>query len=168
MKSLTKKLLTLLVAPAVLLSFTTHTYKTDFSGSWSLNESKSEFGEFGPRFAARKIKADQKDVAITISRTVTNQDGADVTNDEALTFDGKTVETTGLFNSKKKSTVKWADDGKSFVINYTILFERDGETTEITGKEAWSLSADGKALTVQVNSSSSFGDFASKAVYDKQ
>jgi hypothetical protein len=168
MKSFSKKLLTLLVAPALLFSFTTHSYKTNFSGSWALNESKSEFGEFGSRFAARKIKADQKDAAITISKTVATQDGSEVTNDETLTFDGKTIESTGLFNSKRKSVMKWADDGQSFVINYTVAFERDGETTEVTGKEAWSLSADGKTLTVQVNSTSSFGEFASKAVYDKQ
>lgn len=163
-----KRLLAMLVVPALLLSFTTPAYKTDFSGNWALNESKSELGDFGGRFAARKIKVEQKDDAVTIAKTVINMNGEEITNSETLSFDGKTSETTGMFNSKRKSTVKWSDDGQSFTINYTVTFERNGETTEITGKETWSLGADGKTLTLQVSSSSPQGEFSMKAAYDKQ
>lgn len=166
-RSTSTKLLALLASTVFLFSFTTLTYKTDFSGSWSLNEGKSELGDFGDRFAARKIKAEQKDDAITIAKTATNFNGEEVTNTETLTFDGKTSETTGFANSKKKSTVKWSDDGQSMAISYTIAFDRGGQTMEIKGTETWTLSADGKTLSVQVSSSSAQGDFSMKAMYDK-
>jgi hypothetical protein len=161
------KLLALLTGIAFLFSFTTVSYKTDFSGSWSLNEGKSELGDFGGRFAARKIKADQKDDAITIAKTVPSFNGDEMTNTETLTFDGKTSETTGFANSKKKSTVKWSDDGQSMTISYTIEFDRNGDKIEIKGTETWTLSSEGKTLNIQVASSSPQGEFSMKAVYDK-
>lgn len=164
-----KKLTALLVAPAILLSFAFIPARTDFSGQWKLNESKSEFGDFGARLAAKSIKVEQKDDAITIAKTSTNRQGEDVTRSETLTFDGKEVESTGGFgNSKRKSTAKWSDDGKTLVINYTLTFERNGETNEIKGTETWTVSDDGKTLSLKTDSSSPQGEFSTTAVYDKQ
>lgn len=164
--SIFKKLPVALIAAAFLLSFTTVADKANFSGSWKLNEGKSELGEFG-RFAARKVKAEQKDDAITISKTAPSFNGDDVTTTETLTFDGKVTESTVFGSSKKKSTAKWAEDGKSLTISYSIAFERNGETTTITGTETWSFDADGK-LVMSNASSSPMGDRSTKAVYDKE
>lgn len=164
---LSKRILTLLVAPAFLLAFSVKSDHANFSGEWKLNESKSELGQFG-RFAIRVIKTEQKDDAITISRTFTNFNGEDMTTSETLTYDGKESETTIFETSKKKATAKWSDDGKTLTIDYTLLLDFNGQTNEIKGTETWTLSEDGKSLTVQNNSSSPQGDFSTKAVYDKQ
>jgi hypothetical protein len=170
MKRLTlTKTLILFILPAVLFAFTTRADKAMFAGSWKLNEDKSELGDFGGRFAPRKIKVDQKDDAITISKTSPSFNGGDpTTTTETLSYDGKVSETTGFGNSKKKSTLKWADDGQSMTISYTIAFERNGETSEIKGTETWTLSADGKNLTSTVSSTSSQGEFTMKEVFDKE
>jgi hypothetical protein len=165
--ALPKKLLTLLIAPAFLFAFTFKADRTNFSGTWKLNESKSELGNFG-RFAPRTIKADQKDDALAISRTAPSFDGNDVTTTETLSYDGKETETTVFGNSKRKSTAKWSDDGKTFTINYTLLLDFNGQTNEIKGTETWALSDDGKALTVQTHSTSSQGERSTKYVYDKE
>lgn len=154
----------LLVATGILMSFTKTSYKANFSGSWSLNEGKSELGEMG-RFVARKIKAEQKDDAITISKSSTTPNGDEVTNTETLTFDGKASETTVFGSSKKKSTASWSGDGNTLTIDYTIAFERNGQTTNITGTETWTL-VDGK-LSVHVVSTSPMGERSYTAVYDK-
>lgn len=164
--SILKKLPVALIAAAFLLSFTTVADKANFSGSWKLNEGKSELGEFG-RFIARKVKAEQKDDAITISKTAPSFNGDDVTTTETLTFDGKTTESTVFGNSKKKTTAKWSDDGKSLAISYSIDFERNGETTTITGTETWSLSAEGQ-LVLSNKSVSPQGERSTKAVFDKE
>jgi hypothetical protein len=165
--ALSKKLLPFLAAPFILLAFTTKVYKANFSGDWKLNESKSELGQFD-RFAVRSIKADQKDEAITITRTSPSFNGDDMTTSETLSYDGKETETTVFGNSKRKSSAKWSDDGKKLTINYTLLLDFNGQTTEIKGTEGWTISDDGKNLAVQVNSSSPQGEFSWKAVYDKQ
>ena len=166
--SFAKKIIGLLIVPVILFSFAFLPDKANFSGSWSLNEGKSDLGQRG-RFAARSIKSEQKDDAITISKTSPGfNGGADVTTSETLSFDGKESETTAFGNSKKKSILKWADDGQSFTITSTTLFERDGQTTEIKSTETWSLTDGGKALSITTVSSSPRGEFTTKGVYDKQ
>lgn len=161
--TLPAKILTLLLAPAFLLSFTAAPDRANFGGEWKLNEGKSELGNFG-RLAAKSVKVDQKADGITISKTGTNFQGEEVTTTETLTFDGKVSETTVFGNSKKKSTASWKDD-QTLVISYTIAFERNGETTEIKGTETWT-SKDGE-LTILTNSSSPRGENTTKAVYTK-
>jgi hypothetical protein len=163
-----KKFPLLLIVPLFMFSFINAPDRANFSGDWSLNEGKSELGDFGGRFAARKIKAEQKDESITISKTAPGFNGGERTTTETLTFDGKESETEIFNGAKKKSVLKWADDGKGFTITYTMTFERDGQTTEIKGTETWSLANDGKSFTSQVASSSSQGDVSIKAIYDKQ
>lgn len=70
-----------------------------------------------------------------------------------MRFDGKESETTVFGNSKKKSLVKWSDDGQMLTISYTILFERNGQTSEIKGTETWGLTKDGLLSLVTVSSS---------------
>ena len=147
-----------------LFSFKALPDKANFSGAWKLNEGKSDLGNFG-RFAARTVKVDQKGDAITISKTAPSFQGDDVTTTETLGFDGKESESTVFGTAKKKSTVKWSDDN-TMVITYTILFERDGQTTEIKGTETWTVTKEG-ALSIVTNSSSPRGESTTKAIYEK-
>lgn len=141
----------------------------DFSGEWKLNEQKSDLGQYGARVAAKSIKVISSDAkAISMERTSTNQNEEAVVRKESLTFDGKESESTGGFgNSTRKATAKRSDDGQSMIINAVTTFERDGEKMEIKQKETWKLSDDGQTLTIEVNSSSSFGDNTMKLVYEK-
>ena len=166
MKTLSAKLLTFLIAPVIILSFTSMPDRVSLAGEWKLNEGKSELGEFGGRFAARTIKIEQTADAITISKTAPSFGGGDATTTETLSFDGKESESTVFGSSKKKSSAKWSDDGQALTITYTIAFERNGQTSEIKGKEAWSLTKDGTLSLITV-SSSTRGETTTKAVYDK-
>jgi hypothetical protein len=165
--SLSKKLLTLLIAPAFLFAFTTKVYKANFSGDWKLNESKSDLGPMA-QWATRAIKTDQKDNDITINRTAPGPDGGDATTAETLSFDGKETESTVFGNSKRKASAKWSDDGNTLTVNYVLNLDFGGQAFEVKGNEIWTLSSDGKTLTVQTNASSPQGDLTAKAVYDKQ
>jgi hypothetical protein len=162
-----KKLLALIIAPAFILSFNIKADRANFSGDWSLNEGKSELGQFG-NFAPRKIKVDQKADSITISKTAPSFTGEDVTTTETLSFDGKEIENTVFGTSKRKASAKWSDDGQTLTITYNLMLDFNGQINEIKGTETWTLSDAGKTLLSQNNSSSSFGDIAAKGVYEKQ
>lgn len=167
--SFAKKLIGFITVPALLLSFTFLAGKANFSGDWKLNEGKSDFGQRGARFATKELKVEQKDDAISISRTTPSfQGGDDVTNTETLTFDGKEVEGKGFGNSTRKSSLKWADDGQSFTITTNTTMERNGETRTFSGTEAWTLGDEGKSLTVTSVRTTQQGEMTTKAVYDKQ
>ena len=165
--AISRKLLTLLIAPAFLFAFTTKAYRSNFSGEWKLNESKSDLGAMA-QFATKAIKTQQNDNSIAISRTAPSFDGGDATTSETLGFDGKEVESTVFGNSKRKASAKWSDDGNALTVNYILNLDFNGQTFDVKGTETWTLSSDGKTLTVQTNAASPQGDITAKAVYDKQ
>jgi hypothetical protein len=168
---LTSGLLACLAASVMLTAFTLQPAKSNFAGNWVLNESKSDLGEFGGRFIARKMKVEQTADAITIAKTRSGFNGGDdVTSTETLTHDGKVVEstnTTGFGTSKRKASIKWTADEKSFTIENITNFEGgQNGPMEIKGKETWTLSEDGKTLTATTVSNSPQGETTRKAVYD--
>jgi len=166
-KSFRNSMAVLIATLSFLFSFTLPPDKANFSGEWNLKKDKSELGQFAD-YATRIIKADQKADMISISRTSNSFDGAEVTTTEALPFDGKETETTIFGTSKKKTSAKWSDDGQTFTMTYTMLLDFNGQTNEIKGVETWTLADGGKTLISQNNSTSSFGDLATKAVYEKK
>lgn len=166
-KSFLKNITAFLLASIVLFAFIAKPDHANFSGEWKLNEGKSDLGQFA-NFAVRTVKADQKDDSITISRTAPSFTGENYTTTETLSYDGKESESNLFGNSKKKASAKWSDDGQSLMITYTLSLDFNGQTTEVSGKEKWTLADGGKTLTLENNSTSSFGDLATKAVYEKQ
>ena len=167
--SIAKKMLLLCMVSAVLFSFSLPAkYQANFSGSWTLNEGKSDLGQFGARGAASKIVIDQKTEDVTITRTSTGFQGETLNTTETLTADGKPSESTFLGSAKKKSTMKWAADGQSFTVSASISMERNGQSFDMTGSETWSLGADGKTFTLQNSLTTPQGEFKTTALYDKQ
>jgi hypothetical protein len=166
--SLVKRISSLLVVSAFVCAFTQPAAVTNFSGTWALNEGKSELGQGGGRGVASKIVAEQKADAIGLTKTSKNFQGEEVTASETLSFDGKESESIVFGTAKKRSTLKWAADTQTFTISSTINVDRGGQSMEFKASETWSLAADGKTLSVQTSFSTPNGDITTKAVYDKQ
>jgi len=139
--------------------------KTDFSGSWKLNESKSQMGEGRGRMAATKMKITQAASVLTNEKTSVRQSGEEVTSTEKVTFDGKETDNSAN-NRKRKSIASWSADGKVLTVNSNTIFDRDGNTMEIKAVEVYTLSTD-DTITIESSSSSSRGDFKATLVYDK-
>lgn len=160
------RLMLLAFTMIVCSSLSVNAQRANFSGDWKLDESKSELGEFGGR-AARSVKADQKDDAITVTKTTPGFNGGDpITTTVTLTYDGKVAESEGFGGAKRKSTAKWSDDGKTLTISSNMVLERDGQSFEIKSTENWTLTTDGW-LSIVTNSSSPRGEITMKAIYTK-
>ena len=140
--------------------------KTDFTGEWALNESKSDLGE-GGAFAAFKIAVKQEGNTITIERTRTGRNGEERTNSETLTLDGKENINENERGSSS-SVLTWSEDGNILTIKSKREFNRQGETFEMNSTEVWTLAEDGKVLKIQSDISSSRGERSATLVYDKK
>jgi hypothetical protein len=140
--------------------------KVDFTGEWALNEDKSDMGE-GRGFAAFKIVVKQEGNTLTIERTRSGRDGEERTNSETLTMDGKENTNEGERGSST-SVVTWSDDGTTLTIKATREFNRQGETFEMNSTEVWTLTGDGKILSIQSDISSSRGERSATLVYEKE
>ena len=150
--------------------------RANFSGEWKLNESKSEFFEQfplcifggGDRMRSKTMKINGHADFLTVDVASSSPDGALVTRQEKLTFDGKESEATFVGSPREKSTARWSDDGKTMTVNSVKSFDTNGEKADFKVTEVWKLINDGKSISVQVNSSSISGENTMKLVYDKQ
>jgi ABC-type transport system substrate-binding protein len=139
----------------------------NFSGSWALNESKSTLGD-GPRMSVSSMTVNQQEGLISIDLVRPSFDGGDVSSSEKYTLDGKESVNQGMMESSVKTITTWSDDKKELTFAKTILFDMNGETMEFKITEVWSISDDGKTLTVKSAMSSQMGDTNLVLVYDKK
>ena len=133
--------------------------KPNFAGDWKLNAAKSEFGQFpAPSSMTQKITHEDPSLKISVKMST---DNGDMNWEANYKTDG--TETSNQFGpNEMKSKTTW--DGDTLVINTKGQF---GDN-EMTMQDKWTLSADGKTLTVVRHWSSSMGDMDQKMVLEKQ
>jgi hypothetical protein len=134
--------------------------KTNFSGTWTLNLSKSDFGMLAAQ--APTSRTDVISHADTVVKVETTQEGAQGKNTSTSTFytDGQ-ESTNKLGPMEVKSTMKW--DGPKLVQTAKLDFNGN----EVTIKGIWTLSADGSTLTQDNHFTSGMGEFDQKMVFEK-
>jgi hypothetical protein len=133
--------------------------KPNFTGAWKLNVSKSDFGAM-PAPDSRTDKISHEDPELKDSTTQSGQMG-EVSAELKYSTDGK--ETTNMVRGNEvKSTAKW--DGDELAIDGKGSFNG----ADISLKDRWSLSADGKTLTILRHVTSPMGETDQKIVLEKQ
>ena len=132
----------------------------NYSGTWKLNVSKSDFGPIpGPETRTDVIA--HNDPMLKVS---TSQDGGPQgKQDYALNFstDGKEVTNTpgGL---EVKSIGSW--EGNNLVMTAKLKFQDN----DVAIKTTWLLSEDGKVLTQNAHLTTPMGELDQKMVFEKQ
>jgi len=133
--------------------------KSDFSGTWKANATKSDFGPMPPPDSmTEKIVHEDPSFKVNIAQT---GGSGDMTYDQVYTTDGKEC-VNHMGDNEFKSTLKW--DGDDLVADTKGSYEGN----EFTAKDRWTLSAGGKTMTVTRHISTSMGEFDMKLVFDKQ
>ena len=148
-----RRALQLAVMAAVILPFAARAQtKADFSGTWTLDTSKSDAPQGrGGRGPAGPVTIKQTANEIVIGTATYKLDGSESTN-EMMGRGGP---------QQVKSKAHW--DGAKLVIEST----RDFQGMSITQKETRSLSADGKEMTVEQTTSTPQGERNTKQVFTK-
>jgi hypothetical protein len=136
--------------------------KQNFSGTWVLDVSKSDFGQMpAPDSLVSVIEHKEPKVKVT-----TTQKGlsGEITNERQLTTDGKENVNklrTQLGVQDVKSTTKW--NGRTLTTSFTV--EAQG-TVSVT--DNWDVSPDGKVLTVTRDLTMAQGPLKQKLVFTRQ
>src|ERR1051325_1645045 len=113
--------------------------KPNFSGQWTMDASKSDFGPMpAPEKIVRVI--DHKEPNLNIKTTQVGQQG-EVKSEYSYTTDGKEF-TAKSGAGEIKGTATWAAD------DLVVKSKRQIQNIEIDQTDRWSLSADGKTLKV--------------------
>lgn len=150
-----------LLAGVVLLGLcaATAAAKPNFTGNWKLNTAKSDFGQFpAPSSMTQTVTHDDPSLKVATKMAT---DNGDFDFDSVYSTDGK--ETTNTFGpNEMKSVAKWDGD--------VLTTQTKGSfgDSEVTINDKWTLSADGKVLTIQRHFVSSQGEMDQKIVLEKQ
>ena len=141
--------------------------QSNFSGSWAFNESKSTLGE-GPMMSATSMTINQQANLISIDLVQPSFEGGDMKRSEKYTLDGKESVNEGMMGSSVKTITSWSEDKKELRFAKAIAFDMNGEKMEMKLDDVWSLSEDGKTLTVKSSMKSDWGEMNTTLVYDKK
>ncbi len=150
-----------LLAAATLVTLATLPVlaKSNYTGDWKLNTAKSSFGQMpAPSSMTSKIVHEEPKLETT---SKSSSDQGDFEFHAIYTTDGKEC-TNEIMGTPVKSTVKW--DGDVLVISSNMTF---GDN-DMTMLDRWSLSEDGKTLTITRALKSSMGEMEQKLVMEKQ
>lgn len=133
--------------------------KPNYTGDWKLNAGKSDFGPMpAPEKMNRTVKHEDPNLKITTTQTGPQ---GEFTSELNFTTDGK-PSTNKVRGQDVTGAAKWDGD------TLTVSAKREVQGMEITTNERWTLSEDGKTLTIDNKINTPQGDFDVKLVMDKQ
>lgn len=131
------------------------------TGTWKLNVAKSNFGQ-GPAPASQIDTIEDNEPTVKI---VADQKGGfmgDTNITTTFSTDGKPTTSTGMAGAQVTSTAHW--EGGALVTNSKTSFQG----SDITIKDTFTPSADGKTFTEATHVETSMGNFDTTSVFDKQ
>jgi hypothetical protein len=134
--------------------------KPNFSGDWTLDATKSDFGPMPPPQSMTR-KVDHNDPSLTYTEAQTGGPQGDTNRTMKYSTDGKET-TNDMMGTPMKATAKW--DGDALVMNGKL----DMQGNEITLTDKWTLSADGKVLTDTLHIGTAQGEFDITYVMNKK
>jgi hypothetical protein len=133
--------------------------KPNFTGMWSMNAEKSDFGQMPkPQKYTRKIDHQEPLIKVAASQTTPNGErNFDIT----LKTDGtETINKMGP--AEAKSTAHW--EGETLV----VVTKRETPNGTFDSTDRWLLSDGGKTLTIISSITTPNGEFGYKVVMEKQ
>ena len=136
----------------------------NFTGKWNLDAAKSDFGPMPPPDSIVHV-IDHKEPNIKIVTTQKSAQG-EITNERLITTDGKEnvykMRMGPDGEQEVKSTSKW--NGKALATSFKL----DVQGNPFEFNDSWTLSDDGKVLTVVRAIKAPQGEFAATMVFNKQ
>jgi hypothetical protein len=133
----------------------------DLSGTWKLNAGKSNLGQMPPP-ASQVDTIQDSEPSIKIALDQKGGMMGDMAYTEALTTDGKEATWPGMGGAEVKGVAHW--EGNALVVEAKSSFQG----SDVTIKETYTISADGKTLTEVSHVETSMGNFDTTDVFDKQ
>ena len=147
--------------------------KVNFSGTWILDKSKSDVSQFmGVSEDAERAQntgmtmvVEQQGTSLRVTRTLKSQ-GEDRKEIHTYKIDGGETTNTGFRGETIVARAFWEGDKLVVVSTRTMRVLLKDVSAESRG--VWSLSPDGKTLTIAAQVNSPRGEQRVRAVFDKQ
>jgi hypothetical protein len=151
----------------VLFSQILFSQKTNFTGNWNLNPKISDFGSVPLFTMPVQIKVEQKKDSIYLTGLNVDESGQKKEQSARYSLDGKTMERE-YSGGMLAGYFKYSEDQKQLLKHqdYFMAASTDGKPIRIIN-ETWTLSEDGKKLTIaQHVDVANFDPYSIKGVYE--
>lgn len=144
--------------------------KTDFSGTWTLDRSRSEGV---PPGMEQTMTVKQSGDRLEMEMKVTGGPQGNEEIKDQFILDGKEVDykptvMKGVEVNRAKRTSKWSADGKGFDLSEDTIVDGPDGMVNFKITRHWQLSEDGKTLTVDMTVEGPRGARKSKRVYARK
>ncbi|HEY4301913.1 MAG TPA: glycosyl hydrolase [Candidatus Didemnitutus sp.] len=138
----------------------------NFTGTWVLDEDRSDFGGTGPASAPVRLEIVQQGASLRVRSTRELEFADDRVSDESLTLDGSEVNST-FMNSPRTTTATLSPDGQQVTVNQTITFAWGPPGAKAVSKETWELAESGRRLVIHRETTSPRGTQKQVLVLDR-
>lgn len=159
-----KPLLSIGLALVLATAASAQAAKPNFSGTWVVDLTKSDFGPMPPpESVVLVVEHKEPNLKVTVTQ---KSAGGEVTNVRQVTTDGTNnpnkMRTPDGETQEVISTTKWT--GSALSTAYKV--NAQGTTVDIT--DSWELSDGGKVLIANRSLKTPQGDFQAKVVYNRK
>lgn len=139
----------------------------DVTGTWVLDEERSDFGKMGASMAASRLELSQhgSELLVRSARVVEYAD--DQVTEEKVELDGSESKSE-FMNSPRTSTARLSPSGDAILQDSVTLITWGPPGAKMTVSEKWTLEEGGGRLRIQRRVSSPRGDQAVSLVYDRR
>ena len=139
----------------------------DVSGTWILDEDRSDLGKSGAAFAPSRLELAQRGSELTVRTTRIVEYEDDHVSEEKLLLDG-TEAKSEFMNSPRVSTARLSPSGDSLTIESVVTFKQGSPGAKMTTRETWRLADGGDRLVIQRHVSSPRGEQDLTLVFDRR
>ncbi len=137
----------------------------DVSGTWVLNEDKSELGRMGAAFAPARLDLAQKGAEVTVRTTRVVEYADDQVTEEKMMLDG-TESKSEFMNSPRVSTARV--QGNEIHVDSVVTLTWGAPGSKMTTKEVWTLGDGGDRLVIKRHTSSPRGEQEATLIFDRR
>lgn len=138
----------------------------NFTGSWVIDEDKSNFGRMGAAFSPARLEIAQADGALTIRSTRIAEATDDQVTEEKLPLDGTAVHSE-FMHSPRVTTAHRSADGQQLTID-SVITPVWSPGTKMDVREVWRLAEAGCLLIIERSSSTPTGPQTTTLVFDRR
>jgi len=152
-----------LMVLTIIFTISATAQKSDFSGTWKIDRTKSVLPEYTPILT--KITVNLKTDSLVTKRFYDVGDGQEYPFDEKLPLNGTNVSIT-IYDMPRKANVTWSDKDNTVNLTSTITYYDSGSPVDFNSKETWKVDQ-ANTLTISFVNKSSQGESAGQFFFTK-
>jgi mannan endo-1,4-beta-mannosidase len=138
----------------------------DFSGTWLLNEDRSDFGRTSASSAPTKLEIIQRENSLLLRSTRILEFVDDQVSEESIALDGS--EAKSEFMNSPRVTTAFMSSGEGRLKLHTTTIPNWAPGTKIVADETWTLIEHGRFLSVHRVAQSPMGPQESTLLYERR